>query len=226
MVIATGAQYRQLDVAGIAEYEGVSVHYWASPLEARLCLGREVALVGGGNSAGQAAVYLAGNAQHVTVIARRPLAETMSSYLVERIAAQPNITVLDGAEVSAIEGQDGVMAAIRWRRRGSDAETELAVRHMFLFIGADPNTGWLARTGITLDSKGFILTGPKRRPNGCRSRRAARACSRSATSARDRSSASPPRQATAHEWWPRCTPIWRTAGDRDRNLADRRASAL
>ncbi len=163
VVIATGARYRGLDVPGIEAFEG-SVHYWASPLEGRLCSKQQVVLVGGGNSAGQAAVYLAGQAGGVTMIARRPLAETMSSYLVERIAAQPNIDLIEGAEVSAIEGEDGVMHAIRWRKRGGDDETRVEARHMFLFIGAEPNTDWLARTGIVLDDRGFIRTGDEAAP--------------------------------------------------------------
>jgi thioredoxin reductase (NADPH) len=159
VIIATGARYRSLDVEGISAFDGASVHYWASPLEGRLVAGQSVALVGGGNSAGQAAVFLASQSQHVTMIARRPLADTMSAYLVERIAAQPNITLIEGAEVSAVEGQGDVLEAIRWKRRGGGEETRVPVRHLFLFIGADPNTDWLARTGIKLDERGFILTG-------------------------------------------------------------------
>src|SRR5689334_1632118 len=108
VVLATGARYRRLDVDRLDEFEGASVHYWASPLEADLCANQEVVLVGGGNSAGQATVYLASRARRVTLIARRPLSETMSQYLVSRIEAQPNVDVVIGCEISALEGADGI----------------------------------------------------------------------------------------------------------------------
>jgi thioredoxin reductase (NADPH) len=159
VVIASGARYRSLDVEGIEEFEGASIHYWASPLEGRLCSGQSVALVGGGNSAGQAAVYLASQAQRVTMIARRPLAETMSKYLIDRIAAQPNIELHEGAKVCAVEGEGDVLHAIHWCAKGSDEPTRVEARHLFLFIGAEPNTDWLAKTGIKLDDRGFVSTG-------------------------------------------------------------------
>ena len=164
VVIATGAQYRQLDVPGIEAFEGASVHYWASPIEGRLCAGQHVVLVGGGNSAGQAAVFLSGRAARVTMLARRPLAATMSRYLIDRIEAQPNIDVHQGA-VSAVEGEDGKLSAVCWRARDTDAETRVDARHLFLFIGAEPNTGWLAKTGVKLDDHGFILTGTDAAPD-------------------------------------------------------------
>ena len=159
IVIASGARYRQLDIADIEPFEGSSIHYWASPIEGRLCSGQQVALVGGGNSAGQAAVYLAGQTKRVTLIARRPLQATMSSYLIDRISAAPNIDVVTGCEITAVEGRDGIMEAIRWKQRGSGEERRLAIRHLFLFIGADPNTDWLAGSGIQLDERGFIRAG-------------------------------------------------------------------
>ena len=159
VVIATGARYRQLPVPGIEALEGRSVHYWASPIEGRLCAGQAVVLVGGGNSAGQAAVYLAGRADRVIMLARRPLEATMSSYLIQRLRAQPNIEIVEGAEVSGLDERDGVLEQICWRRRGTDAVEKAAARHLFLFIGADPNTDWLARTGIALDDRGFVRTG-------------------------------------------------------------------
>jgi thioredoxin reductase (NADPH) len=158
-VVATGARYRRLDVPGIEDFEGAAVHYWASPLEAKLCDGEEVALVGGGNSAGQAVVFLAGHAARVTLLARRPLASTMSRYLVDRIASLPNVEIVEGAEVSAVEGAAHRMEAIRWRDRASGRETRHAVSHLFLFIGAEPNADWLAQCGLALDDKGFVLTG-------------------------------------------------------------------
>lgn len=163
VVLATGARYRRPAVADIEDFEGASVHYWASPLEARLAEGQDVALVGGGNSAGQAVVFLAAHARHVTLIARRPLEETMSAYLVERIAGLLNVELVAGAEISALEGRDRALESIRWRTRGSEAELRRACRHLFLFIGADPNTDWLAGSGLKLDPRGFVLTGPEAR---------------------------------------------------------------
>lgn len=159
VVIASGARYRRLDVENLAAFEGSSVHYWASPLEGRLCAGQEVALVGGGNSAGQAVVYLSSQVAKVSLIVRGPsLAASMSRYLVERIAARPNVEVLTETTVSALEGQDGVLEAIRCRSRRGE-EVRRAIRHLFLFIGADPNTDWLSGSGVTLDDKGFVRTG-------------------------------------------------------------------
>jgi thioredoxin reductase (NADPH) len=159
VVVATGARYRRLDVPRLDEFEGSSVHYWASPLEGQLCRQQEVALVGGGNSAGQATVFLASHAKRVTLLARRPLAETMSAYLVERISGLDNVEVITGVEVSALEGKDGALEAIRWRRRGSDKEVRREIRHVFLFIGAEPNTDWLRSCGMEVDERGFVVTG-------------------------------------------------------------------
>ena len=160
VVIATGAQYRRLKVANLADFEGSSVHYWASPLEGRLCAGQEVGLVGAGNSAGQAAVYLASRAAKVWLVARGPGLDTsMSRYLVDRIAATPNIEVLTQAEVTALEGQDGILQAVRCRSHRSGDEVKHTIRHLFLFIGAEPHTAWLSGSGVTLDGKGFVRTG-------------------------------------------------------------------
>ena len=159
VVVASGARYRRLDVSDLDAFEGVSVHYWASPLEAKLCEREAVALVGGGNSAGQAVVYLAEIAAQVTLLARRPLEETMSAYLVERIRGLDNVEVVTGVEVSALEGEQGMLEAIRWHARGGGEETRRAVRQLFLFIGAEPNTSWLQDCGIELDEKGFVRTG-------------------------------------------------------------------
>jgi thioredoxin reductase (NADPH) len=158
-VIATGAEYRRLDVRNLADYEGSHVHYWASPLEGRLCIGEEVALVGAGNSAGQAAVFLAAQARKVWMIVRgKSLDATMSRYLCDRIAAQPNIEVLTGTEVAALSGANGALEEVRWRNRATGAEDSRPIRHLFLLIGAAPNTKWLAQSGIRLDEKGFVRT--------------------------------------------------------------------
>jgi thioredoxin reductase (NADPH) len=160
VVVASGARYRRLAVAKLDEFEMTSVHYWASPLEAKLCANQEIALVGAGNSAGQAAVYLASQAAKVWMLVRRPsLAETMSRYLVERIESLPNVEVVTGAQVSGLEGRNGVMEAVRWRVDGAGQDVQRPVRHLFLFIGAEPNTDWLAGSGVKLDAKRFVLTG-------------------------------------------------------------------
>jgi thioredoxin reductase (NADPH) len=159
MVIATGARYRHLDIKDVDAFEMSSVHYWASPLEARLCEGQEVALVGAGNSAGQGAAFLAGKAKKVWMLVRgKSLAATMSRYLVDRIEGLPNVEVLTETRITQLSGQDGVVQTVCWRDRAGN-ETIRPIRHVFLFIGADPNTDWLAASGIGLDAKGFVRTG-------------------------------------------------------------------
>jgi thioredoxin reductase (NADPH) len=159
VVIASGASYRHPTIASLDRYEGRGVYYWASPVEARLCSGDEVMLVGGGNSAGQAAVYLAAHTKRVHMLIRAASLEaSMSRYLIERIAAQPNIELHTGAEVVALGGEER-LATIGYRTRDSDRLTEMAIRHLFLFIGADPNTEWLSTCNVRVDAKGFVLTG-------------------------------------------------------------------
>jgi thioredoxin reductase (NADPH) len=158
VVIASGARYRRLVCTELDAFEGSSVHYWASPLEAKLCAGQEVALVGGGNSAGQAVVYLADHVSKVWLLLRgTDLEASMSRYLVDRIAALPNVEVVTRSQVSGVEGRDGVLEAIRWRNGAAEVRRQLS--HLFLFIGAEPNTDWLSGSGVALDPKGFILTG-------------------------------------------------------------------
>jgi thioredoxin reductase (NADPH) len=160
VVIASGARYRRLNVENLDAFEASSVHYWASPLEGKLCAGQEVALVGAGNSAGQAVVYLASQVAKVWLLVRGPsLAASMSRYLVDRIAGLSNVEVVTQTEITGLEGRDGALEAIRWRRRGSQEDVRLPIRHLFLFIGADPNTDWLSGSGVALDDKGFVLTG-------------------------------------------------------------------
>jgi thioredoxin reductase (NADPH) len=160
LVIASGARYRRLEVANIEAFEALSVHYWASPLEARLCTAQEVVLVGGGNSAGQAIVYLSGHARKVWVLLRgTDIQAQMSRYLVERIQQLPNVEVITRANISALAGSGGRLESVSWRQDGSTAETTRAIHHLFLFIGAEPNTGWLRGSGVLLDAKGFVQTG-------------------------------------------------------------------
>ncbi|MFD1952117.1 FAD-dependent oxidoreductase [Sphingomonas arantia] len=159
VVIASGARYRKPDVPNLAEFEGAGVSYWVSAVEARLCAGEEVVLVGGGNSAGQAVVFLAPQVRTLHLVVRRPLAETMSRYLIDRITALPNVVLHIGSEIVALEGsrETGLTAAtFRDRRDGTLLRRD--VRHLFLFIGADPNADWV-RDCVATDTKGFVLTG-------------------------------------------------------------------
>ena len=160
VVIATGARYRRPDVKNLDAFEAASVHYWASPLEGRLCAGQEVALVGAGNSAGQATVYLAGRVSKVWLLVRGSSIEaSMSRYLVDRIRGLANVDVLTGVQLCRLEGTDGLMESVVWRDAASGREVSRPIRHLFLFIGADPNTDWLSGSGVSIDEKGFVLTG-------------------------------------------------------------------
>ncbi|MDQ0136924.1 thioredoxin reductase (NADPH) [Neorhizobium galegae] len=159
VVIASGARYRRPPIANISIFEGAGVSYWASPIEAKLCEGEEVVLVGGGNSAGQAIVFLAPRVRHLHVVVRRALGETMSSYLIERIAALTNVEIHVDSEIVELEGDRATgLAGAVVRSRSSGNERRFAVRHLFLFIGADPNTAWI-RSQVDVDDKGFVLTG-------------------------------------------------------------------
>jgi len=159
VVIATGARYRRLAVDRLHEFEGTSVHYWASPLEGDLTAGELVVLVGGGNSAGQATVFLASRARKVTLVARRPLEATMSQYLIDRIHSLPNVEVVVGSEVASLQGDDGKLNSVQLKDRASGAERSVEASYLFSFIGAEPNTDWLNDSGLQLDKIGFVLTG-------------------------------------------------------------------
>jgi thioredoxin reductase (NADPH) len=161
VVVATGARYRRLDVPNLGDFEGRGVWYWASPIEARLCRNEEIILVGGGNSAGQAAVFLRSFAAKIWMLVRAPsLAESMSQYLVDRIRAIDNIEVLTQTEIVALYGsREKQLERVRWRNNVTGEETEKPIRHVFLFIGADPATTWLRDSGLALDTKNYILTG-------------------------------------------------------------------
>jgi thioredoxin reductase (NADPH) len=160
VVVASGARYRRPEIPNLATFEGAGLSYWASPVEAKLCEGEEVALVGGGNSAGQAVVFLAPKVKRLHLVIRRSgLEATMSRYLIDRIAALPNVELHAGQEVIALEGDrtDGLKAAV-FRDRSSSASRSCPLRHLFLFIGADPNAAWL-QGRAAVDDKGFVLTG-------------------------------------------------------------------
>ena len=164
VVLSCGARYRRPSLANLKQFEGKGVYYWASPIEANLCKSEEIVLVGGGNSAGQAAVFLASHAAKVHMIIRGDgLAATMSNYLIERIQATPNIELHIHTEIVALEGDDEGLKQVRIRHRkgpeGDSYEKDYDICRVFLFIGADPNTGWLSDCGVDVDDKGFIRTG-------------------------------------------------------------------
>jgi thioredoxin reductase (NADPH) len=161
-VVASGARYRRPAIPNLEAFEGRGVWYWVSSIEARLCRQQQVALVGGGNSAGQAAVFLSGFATKVSVLVRGDgLAATMSRYLIDRIEATANIEVLTRTEIVALSGApESSLQRVRWRRATTGEETELPIRNVFLFVGADPATEWLQGCGVALDAKGFVRTGP------------------------------------------------------------------
>src|SRR3984957_244967 len=160
IVVASGARYRHPTIADITRFEGRGIWYWASQIEAQLCAGEEVALVGGGNSAGQGAVFLSAHASKVRMMVRGPgLAESMSRYLIDRIAATPNIELMTETELVALSGvAGGNLESVRWRDRRVGKETEAAIRNVFLFVGADPATEWLQGC-VALDKAGFVITG-------------------------------------------------------------------
>jgi thioredoxin reductase (NADPH) len=159
IILATGAEYRRLALPNLAQFEGAGVYYGATRMEAQLCAGEEVVVVGGGNSAGQAAVFLAQTAQRVHMLVRsRGLAETMSRYLIRRIEDSPAIDPRTRTEVTALEGE-GHLEGVRWRNEAS-GETEMhGIRHLFVMTGASPSTAWLGGC-LALDAKGFVKTGP------------------------------------------------------------------
>jgi thioredoxin reductase (NADPH) len=161
VVVATGARYRRPEIPNLAQFEGRGVSYWASPVEARLCRDRDVVLLGGGNSAGQAAVFLASHARQVSMLVRGPgLSSTMSRYLIDRITASPNIAVLCDTEIVELLGTpDQGLNGVGWRNRRTGVEERHGTAHLFLFTGAEPAATWLTGSGIPLDEKGFIRTG-------------------------------------------------------------------
>src|SRR5271166_4918239 len=161
IVVASGARYRRPGIENLEKFEGRGVWYWASPVEARLCAEQEVVLVGAGNSAGQAAVFLSGHAKKVVMIIRGGgLGASMSRYLIERIEATPNIELIFNAEVVGLEGDgDASLERVRWKSRLSPEVMTDDIRNLFLFVGADPATGWLDGCGVTLDRGGFVVTG-------------------------------------------------------------------
>ena len=158
VIVAAGVQYRRLPIDRLAEFEGAGVYYAATEIEARYCKGTQAVVIGGGNSAGQAAMYLSRSAACVHVIVRgRSLAASMSSYLSSRLDADPAITIAYGAEVVALHGCEH-LEGVTLRDAMTGLERDVETRALFIMVGAAPNTAWLSSL-VALDAKGFVLTG-------------------------------------------------------------------
>jgi thioredoxin reductase (NADPH) len=163
VILASGARYRKLDIPDRERFDNAGIYYGATFVEAQLCAGEEVAVVGGGNSAGQAATYLAAIARHVHMLVRgENLSQTMSRYLIERIEEDPRITVHTCTVIDALIGET-TLERLRWRNSKSGEFEERPIRHVFCMTGAEPNTGWLAGC-VALDDKGFVKSGQDLRP--------------------------------------------------------------
>jgi thioredoxin reductase (NADPH) len=164
IVIATGARYSKLPIENLSRFEGAGIYYGATFVEAQLCSGEEVIVVGGGNSAGQAAVFLAETTKHVYLLVRGAgLTDTMSKYLIRRIEQTPNISLLIHTEVVSLKGGDH-LEGVTWRNAQSGKTEEKNIAHLFVMTGANPNTDWLNGC-VVLDNKGFIKTGPDLSPD-------------------------------------------------------------
>jgi thioredoxin reductase (NADPH) len=158
VIVASGARYRRLDVPDYARFEGQGIHYAATAMESNLCAGEEVLVVGGGNSAGQAAVFLSRTVRHLHILVRsRGLAETMSDYLVQRILSSAQITLHTHCEVTRLEG-DSYLRHVTWTNMKTGEPQRHDISNMFVMIGAEPNTDWLDGC-LALDEKGFVQTG-------------------------------------------------------------------
>jgi thioredoxin reductase (NADPH) len=165
VLVASGVSYRQLDAPGFAELTGAGVYYGAALTEARSCANQEIVIIGGANSAGQAAVFFSGYAGLVTILVRGDgLEKSMSHYLIEQIAGLPNVVVRTGSSPVAAEGTDGRLRQIRVRGRDGSEEV-MRADACFVFIGASPRTDWLEGV-VARDEKGFILSGPEVRERG------------------------------------------------------------
>ncbi len=163
VLIASGVSYRQLDTPGFPELTGAGIYYGAAMTEARACKGQHIIVIGGANSAGQAAVYFSGYAASVTMLVRSTLEKSMSSYLIEQIAGLENVNVRTGSTATAAEAQDGQLRRVRVE--GPDGEETLPADACFVFIGASPRTDWLEGT-LARDERGFILAGRDVQDNG------------------------------------------------------------
>jgi thioredoxin reductase (NADPH) len=157
VVVATGARYRKLDVPDYTRFEGQGIQYAATAMEGQICAGQDVVIVGGGNSAGQAAVFLSRTARHVHMLVRGKISSTMSDYLVQRIRISPHITLCEGCEVTALDGDPG-LEEVTWQDRETGQVSRCKASNIFVMIGAEPNTDWLDGC-LDLDRNGFVCTG-------------------------------------------------------------------
>jgi thioredoxin reductase (NADPH) len=165
IIIATGAHYNKPEIANLEKYEGRGIYYGATHIEAQLCAGDDAVVVGGGNSAGQAAIFVSQIARKVYMLVRAGgLAETMSRYLIQRIAENPNIELLCNTEITRLEGATE-LERVTWANNITGESSTRAIRHVFVMTGASPRTDWL-RGCVALDDKGFILTGRDLEPAG------------------------------------------------------------
>jgi thioredoxin reductase (NADPH) len=163
VVIATGVRYRKPDIPDLGRFEGVGVYYGATRVEAMFCEGEDVIVVGGANSAGQAAIFLAEGERRVFVLVRGPrLDDSMSRYLIRRIGETPNIELYTQTQIVALDGEDS-LERVTWRDASTEQRRTVSVRHVFLMTGATPNTRWL-QTCVALDEKGYVKTGPDLAP--------------------------------------------------------------
>ncbi|WP_420607289.1 FAD-dependent oxidoreductase [Novosphingopyxis sp.] len=160
IVVASGARYRTLDVDDYEKYEGQGIHYAATAIEARLCINKDIIVVGGGNSAGQAAMFLSRHAKHVHMLVRGPsLAATMSDYLVQRLEASPRITIHAQTQITGLHG-DPLLEQVSWTNAAAGEESTHQIANIFVMIGAVPNSDWLEDC-LETDGKGFVMTGGK-----------------------------------------------------------------
>ncbi|MGF6767536.1 thioredoxin reductase (NADPH) [Paraburkholderia sp. GAS199] len=163
VVVASGAAYRKPMVKGFERFEGRGIYYWASPIEGRLVKGRDIVLMGGGNSAGQAIVFLANFARSIRVVIRaEDLHASMSRYLIERIGSLSNVALCARCTLRTLAGNDTGLTQIELRHEEENVIEVVSTRHLFMFIGADPKTDWLASSGVELDKRGFVVTGQAR----------------------------------------------------------------
>ncbi|WP_168791465.1 FAD-dependent oxidoreductase [Paraburkholderia aromaticivorans] len=167
VVVASGAAYRKPAVPGFERFEGRGTYYWASTIEAKLVKGQDIVLMGGGNSAGQAVVFLANFARSIRVLIRgKDLNASMSKYLIDRIGSLPNVTLCTGCTLRALDGDEAGLTHLHVRHEDDGEDEVVASRHLFLFIGADPKTDWLDVSGVELDNRGFVVTGFARSEHG------------------------------------------------------------
>jgi thioredoxin reductase (NADPH) len=167
VVVASGAAYRKPTVDGFDRFDGRGTYYWASTIEAKLVKGQDIVLMGGGNSAGQAVVFLANFARSVRVLIRgKDLEASMSKYLIDRIGSLPNVTLCTRCTLRSVDGDEAGLTHLHIRHEDEDVEEVVATRHLFLFVGADPKTDWLGLSGVELDNRGFVVTGFARSEDG------------------------------------------------------------